>query len=113
METAAVLAAPNVALDLPFLPVGLTKHDPGGEHSDETEESEGATKWKQDVAGGIAHEIIVVCRGGRLNPSTLREPDAREDRSECKRRAGRNQRNARAPGSLPGLFEIVLHPALL
>jgi len=111
VETATVLAAPNVALDLPFLPVGLTKHDPGREHPDETEEREGATKWKQDVAGGIALELIVV-RGGHLNPSTLRSPDAGEDDSGCKRRASRNQRNARAPGSLPGLFEIVLHPAL-
>jgi hypothetical protein len=58
LEAATVLAAPNVALDLPLVPVGLAKHDAGGEHPDETEESEGATKWKQDVAGGIAREII-------------------------------------------------------
>ena len=60
MEAATVLATPNVALDLPLPPVGLAKHDPGGEHPDETEESDGATKWKQDVAGGIAHELIVI-----------------------------------------------------
>ena len=110
MQSPALAARLQIALDVSPPLVRDTEDDSGSNHTDRAQAGHRYAHGEEDVAGRVAEKLLTLLE--RLDPLTLGSPDRAENRADTEHRTRSNQCVARTPTSILEVSEVFLKPSI-